>query len=96
MARHHHQQLKLLTVASTLPRVGGWLLYSICSTEPEETDGVRSKFLERNPWYVPGGFQIDLPPGYVPTKGVLRILPGDGECDGVYASLFIRTGEAGR
>jgi 16S rRNA (cytosine967-C5)-methyltransferase len=96
LARHHAQQLRLLTTASILPRTGGWLLYSVCSTEPEETDDIRSEFLERNPWYSPGAFSIDLPPEYVPSEGALRILPGDGDCDGVYAALFIRIGEVGR
>lgn len=94
LGKHGKQQLRLLSAAAVLPRVGGWLLYSVCSTEPEETDRVRSVFLERHPWYRPLPLAIQIPPEFMPAEGVLRLLPGDGDCDGVYASLFIRSGEA--
>lgn len=44
-------QLELLHRAAGLPRPGGRLVYSTCSSEPEENDGVVSAFLDVHPEY---------------------------------------------
>jgi len=93
LARHRRQQTRILNGAAALPRVGGWLLYSVCSIEPEETDGVRLSFLKAHPHFRPHPFAFDLSPEFTPEEGVFRILPGQGECDGVYAALFKRIEE---
>jgi 16S rRNA (cytosine967-C5)-methyltransferase len=90
--RHGQIQRKLLRTASDLVRTGGWLLYSVCSTEPEETDQVRAEFLADAPWFRPLAPHIDLPSEIVEAEGTLRIMPGQRECDGVYACLFRREG----
>lgn len=42
-------QLKLLRNAARLVKKGGRLVYSTCSVEPEENEGVVRRFLEENP-----------------------------------------------
>lgn len=44
-------QLELLNRAADLPRPGGRLVYSTCSSEPEENEGVVSAFLDVHPEY---------------------------------------------
>jgi 16S rRNA (cytosine967-C5)-methyltransferase len=90
IVRHGNAQLKLLTAASKLVQPGGWLLYSVCSTEPEETDRVRAAFLAAATSYRPGALPAGLPPGILDEDGSVRILPGHRDCDGVYAALFHR------
>jgi 16S rRNA (cytosine967-C5)-methyltransferase len=88
LARHHRQQGRLLEEAARLVAPGGWLLYSVCTVEPEETDQVRAAFLERCPAFRPEAFPLELPAEVRGDEGELRILPGQLDCDGVYASLF--------
>jgi 16S rRNA (cytosine967-C5)-methyltransferase len=96
LARHRRQQLRILNTAATLPRIGGWILYSVCTTEPEENEAVRIAFLRANPAYRPLPFSFNLAPELMTGPGVMRILPGEAECDGVYAALFIRAGKGNR
>ncbi len=90
LVRHGRQQVRLLEAAAELVRPGGWLLYSVCTTEPEETEAVREAFLSRRPQFRPLPPVVDVPAGIREAEGTIRILPGQVECDGVYASLFER------
>lgn len=90
LARNREQQIWMIDSAATLVRPGGWLLYSVCSTETEETDSVREAFLSRHPSFRPLAFAVELPEPLRLGEGVVRILPGEADCDGVYASLFRR------
>jgi 16S rRNA (cytosine967-C5)-methyltransferase len=93
LARHGKTQYVLLESAARLVEPGGWLLYSVCSTEPEETDSVRAAFLSSNPRFHERAFHADVPDWARKGPGTLRILPGEGDCDGVYACLFGRSEE---
>ncbi|MFB3908394.1 MAG: RsmB/NOP family class I SAM-dependent RNA methyltransferase [Candidatus Eisenbacteria bacterium] len=86
------QQEGMLLAAANLVAPGGWLLYSVCSTEPEETEQVRASFLGGSGLFEPLPFALDLPDEVRPSTGVLRIRPGQAECDGVFACLFRKTG----
>ncbi|MBM3286526.1 MAG: hypothetical protein FJY88_04145 [Candidatus Eisenbacteria bacterium] len=88
LLRHRDEQIRMLDAAAGLVRRGGWLLYSVCSTEPEETDDVRDRFLARHRGIRPLTIPIATPEDVEKGDGCLRILPGQGACDGVYASLF--------
>jgi len=46
------RQLKILKDAAAFVRPGGVLVYSTCSLEPEENDGVVEAFLERAEGFV--------------------------------------------
>jgi 16S rRNA (cytosine967-C5)-methyltransferase len=90
LARNRSQQIRLIRSAASLVRPGGWLLYSVCSLEPEETDQVRDMFLSKCPAFHPIPFELSVPESLRGAEGVLRILPGQDGCDGVYACLFER------
>ena len=89
-------QLRLLTRASAWLRPGGTLIYSVCSLEREEGEGVIEAFLASNP-----GFGLIPPapgelPEFVPVskKGWVRILPGtieeEGGLDGFFIARLVR------
>jgi 16S rRNA (cytosine967-C5)-methyltransferase len=90
LRRHGKQQTRLLDAATGLVRPGGWLLYSVCSTEPEETDAVRERFLATHRRFRPMAPELPIPPEILVADGAVRILPGQMDCDGVYACLFTR------
>lgn len=83
-------QERLLEAAAHGVAPGGWLVYSVCTIEPEETVDQRRRFLARHPNWTP------LPlPGWVPEgargeEGELLLLPGEFETDGGYAFVMRR------
>lgn len=69
---------------------GGWLVYSVCTLEPEETTEQRDAFLAAHP----GWAAIPLPE-FIPAEargreGELVLLPGELETDGTYAFVLRR------
>ncbi len=81
-------QAQLLDAAAVLVAPGKWLLYSVCTLEPEETDAMMERFRARHPEFSPHEL-----PGWVPEKiragaGIMRILPGVLGMEGVYAALM--------
>ena len=79
-------QRELLDAGSRAVRRGGVLVYSVCSFEPEETEGVVSWFLERHPEFrrVSGsGLVADA---VLSEAGALTCLPHVHGTDGVYAA----------
>ena len=47
-------QIQILSTASNYSKIGGKLIYSTCSTEPEENEEVVSEFLDKN-----GNFELE-------------------------------------
>jgi 16S rRNA (cytosine967-C5)-methyltransferase len=84
-------QLAILGQTSTAVRRGGLLLYSTCSTEPEENEEVVRAFLALHP-----GFRVirpQSPPGidcWLDDSGFLRTFPGAERWDGFFAALMLR------
>jgi 16S rRNA (cytosine967-C5)-methyltransferase len=84
-------QKKILECASESVRVGGQLLYSTCSTEPEENEAVVAAFLEAH-----SNFALSrpvCPPGIEAWTGgdsMVRTFPGDRLWDGFFAALMMR------
>jgi 16S rRNA (cytosine967-C5)-methyltransferase len=70
----------MLARASAWLRPGGTLVYSVCSLEPEEGEGVAEAFLAGHP-----GFR---------QEEARRILPGawldDGGADSFFIARFVR------
>ena len=68
-------QLELLDAAAHILQPGGKLLYSVCTTEPEETSHVVEEFSRRHPGFelenlhplIPGSLQAELETGPVIT-----------------------------
>jgi 16S rRNA (cytosine967-C5)-methyltransferase len=90
-------QGKLLDRAAQWLSAGGALVYSVCSLEREEGEGVLSAFLQRQPV-----LKIDPPqPGELPDfvtpheRGWVRILPGlleeRGGLDGFFMARLVRS-----
>jgi len=85
------RQLCILDSAAMAIKVGGKLLYSTCSTEPEENEEVVKAFLESHPNFkaIPPSF----PPGidsWLGIDGFLRTYPNSLPWDGFFAALMTR------
>jgi 16S rRNA (cytosine967-C5)-methyltransferase len=89
-------QAKLLGRAAKGLEVGAALVYSVCSLEPAEGEGVISDFLANN-----SDYRIDPPkpdelPDFAPIspEGWVRILPGllesEGGLDGFFIARLVR------
>ena len=83
-------QRTLVRAAATHVRVGGLLVYSTCSLEPEENDEQVERFLAEHPAWV-----LEPPPeGVVPAEvldaGRLRVLPQRHGTDGAFAARLRR------
>ena len=85
-------------------KIGGKLVYSTCSTEPEENEEIVRKFLEEHP-----NFELEDPGGFLKQRKLedyvlaqhkkrkfIQILPGlsnlDLELDGFFMAKMIRKG----
>lgn len=84
-------QMRMLDAAAELVRVGGHLVYSTCSLEPEENEEQVNGFLRRRPDFVPApppaGAVADA---MLDVEGWLRVTPQRHGMDGVYAARLRR------
>ena len=83
LSRLGETQFRLLEKGAAHVRPDGVLVYSTCSTEPEENDNVVTRFLETHPEFetessISG---VDL----VGSDGALRTFPHRHDCDGSFA-----------
>ncbi len=84
-------QIRILESVSGAVKVGGLLLYSTCSTEPEENENVIESFLRAHP-----DFSLELPsspPGVGKCTGrdkMVRTFPSARLWDGFFAALLQR------
>jgi 16S rRNA (cytosine967-C5)-methyltransferase len=84
-------QRQILESVSASVRTGGRLLYSTCSTEPEENEQVVEAFLCSHPDFVLR--QPDSPPGiadWIGKDGMVRTFPSSRLWDGFFAALMVR------
>lgn len=82
------KQLNILCSASKIVRRGGKLIYSTCSLEQIENEGVCRGFLASKP-----EFQTvapDLPQRFVTTDGFGRTWPHRDDMDGFFVAVFLR------
>jgi len=86
-----HQQ-RLLEQVAPMVKPSGVLVYAVCTTEPEETDGVVDAFLTSCPDFQPfrpsalSGFLNDL----VDDRGKFYAFPHRHGTDGFFAQSFVR------
>lgn len=92
---HAQQQLEILGQAASCLKPGGKLVYSTCSTEPEENTGVVNSFLMEYTEFVPEDLSELLPFPLVDgrdqlnaKKGYLQLLPHRHGTDGFFLSCF--------
>jgi 16S rRNA (cytosine967-C5)-methyltransferase len=86
-------QLGLLRSAARYLDSGGALVYSVCSLDPEETEGVVTRFCEAEP-----DLRRDDPRPFLPEparvlvddRDALRTVPHRDGCDGFFAVRIVR------
>ncbi|MDD2420847.1 MAG: 16S rRNA (cytosine(967)-C(5))-methyltransferase RsmB [Heliobacteriaceae bacterium] len=90
-------QQNILAGAATLVRPGGILVYSTCTTEPEENFGQIKTFLQQRPDFVPADLASYLPSlNFSPeekrqvAKGYWQILPHRFNTDGFFIARLQR------
>lgn len=88
-------QLELVQAAARCLRPGGALVYSTCSTEPEENEGVVEALLRSEP-----GLRLDDLGPYLPPSlgasgsGMLQLWPHRHGTDGFFLARIVRQGGA--
>ena len=91
--RNRDREMELLSAVSGLVLPGGVLVYSVCSTEPEETESVCQEFLNRR-----NDFTVDKDFGNLPdmirslvrSNGYLFTCPHTDRMDGFFMVRFKR------
>ncbi|MFH1278203.1 MAG: hypothetical protein ABIK65_07480 [Candidatus Eisenbacteria bacterium] len=81
---------RLLGMGADAVEPGGRLVYSTCTTEPEENERVVERFLEKD-----RRFRLEPPERPVPEDtlgpdGTLRVFPETHGCDGAFAARLRR------
>ena len=84
------KQRTILKNASKLVRVGGNLIYSTCSIQPEENEFVAAGFLEESSGFV--SRRPDAPERLVTADGFARTFPHRDGTDGFFIARFDRVG----
>jgi 16S rRNA (cytosine967-C5)-methyltransferase len=85
-------QTELLESGASLLGVGGRLVYSTCSIEPDENEAIVSRFLRTHPNFVLQPVPEDFPPELVEEEHYLLTLPHEHGVDGAFACLLRKTG----
>ena len=87
-------QDRLLDRAAGLVRVGGSLVYAVCSLEPEEGEHQVRSFLERHRYFRLEPAKLDTASLNPAQEGWLRVLPGmleaEGGLDGFFTAHLVR------
>jgi len=83
-------QRSILRAAAEAVKVGGLLVYSTCSLEPEENDMQIESFLTDHPHFVLEPPPADAVPHTVLDAGRLRVLPHRHGVDGAFAARLRR------
>ncbi|MFO0705426.1 MAG: 16S rRNA (cytosine(967)-C(5))-methyltransferase RsmB [Nitrospira sp.] len=95
-ARHHTLQRAILERASAFLRPGGVLVYSTCSTEPEETECVIAEFCQEHQAFTRESVAPWLPVSaheFVTPQGALSTMGNTLGMDGFYAVRMRKTAE---
>jgi len=83
-------QLKLLNKAASLVKVGGVIVYSTCSIEPEENFEIVKKFLNENSNFRFENARERFPEELIDENGCIQTLPHIHKTDGAFAARLVR------
>jgi len=91
----HYQgvQIRILANVAALLKPGGVLVYSTCTTEPEENEQVVDAFRGEHPAFEPDASPGILPEsaaGLIPGPGLFNSLPNTDRMDSFFAVRMIR------
>lgn len=84
-------QSRLINNAARLVKVGGVLVYSTCTIEPEENYEIIKKFLEEHPNFELVTFHENIHPDLIDENGCISTFPNIHDMDGSFAAKLIRT-----
>ena len=86
-------QLRILSQAAKLVRVGGVLQYSTCTLRPEENEQVAEAFLKQHPAFSPRLLPLEtcFAAAGLPTSHQITLFPHIHGTDGFYIASFVRT-----
>jgi 16S rRNA (cytosine967-C5)-methyltransferase len=87
-AAFSNKQLEILVSASQVLRPGGSLIYSTCSIEPEENEGVIERFLASNDGFSPEKSRV--PERFLTAAGFGRTWPDRDNMDGFFVAELRR------
>lgn len=85
-------QSELLEKAASMVKIGGALVYSTCTIEPDENYEIISKFLSAHPEYVVHRNNGEMPEELIDENGCLQTLPHVNHIDGAFACRLDRVG----
>jgi 16S rRNA (cytosine967-C5)-methyltransferase len=88
-------QMRILETAAGALRPGGLLVYSTCSSEPEENELVVSRFLARVPGFAPTALHLPSSPDLITPAGHLRTLPFAHGLEGFFAAALVKAANFG-
>ncbi len=85
-------QLRILTAASAVAKPGGRVIYSTCSSEPEENDQVIKTFLSRTSGFADVPLQLPCAPELIDDEGRVRTLPFRHGLEAFFAAQLLKAG----
>ena len=85
------QQLALLENAAKLLKPGGALVYSTCTTEPEENDQLIKSFLQKHPEFKIDDASKFVNKAVVTADGMIETFPHKHHIDGSFAARLIKS-----
>lgn len=86
-ARLPEVQYDILEASSAYVRPGGRLVYSTCTLNREENEGVFTRFLVAHPEFCPADFTCAGKPS---SGAMLTFFPDEGEWDGFFVACAVR------
>ena len=84
-------QLKLFKKAASLVKIGGTVVYSTCTIEPEENIGIVNQFLDKHPNFKLINLGNDFNKDLIDENGCVQTLPSKHKVDGAFVAKLVRT-----
>jgi 16S rRNA (cytosine967-C5)-methyltransferase len=94
LTRYGRRQGALLDRVSAMVKPGGFLVYTVCSMEPEENEMVAADFRVRHPGFslAPPPWSPELDQRFLCADGYFRSFPHRHGMDGFFGATFRRDG----